>query len=207
MSLTCGLCNQEFNYVDVDFHLEGKCRLPQTTKEPIEVDVRISGEQMICDRIGCTLARDHSLPNSHRCQHATVMDKPFHLPAGTVSAGLIAACRCCGSMFSRIGSGKLICEECSQVARPTYSFNGIADTIVSSEPTPVVYGWHDKRRGGSLLVATEEDFTEWLAGNRYNNGRYLLDYCVCLQYPTNCRFHTDRMITDGPHNLWPPFPK
>lgn len=53
-------------------------------------------------------------------------------------------------------------------------------------------------------IAVEEDFTEWLSGNRYNNGRYLLDYCVCLQYPRNCRFHNGgKTVTDGPHNLRP----
>ena len=53
------------------------------------------------------------------------------------------------------------------------------------------------------LVATEEDFQEWLAGRRYNDGRYLLDYCVCLKYPKSCRFHTDKVVTDGPHNILP----
>lgn len=59
----------------------------------------------------------------------------------------------------------------------------------------------------AIRIAVEEDFAEWLSGNRYNNGRYLLDYCVCLQYPTNCRFHVDKTVTDGPHNLLPAFPK
>ena len=125
MSAICGLCNQEFDYADVDFHLNGKCSE--------SVDIKVD-----CD--------------CWQCQS------------------------CKGIMVTVPIARDFICNLCK----------------------------NPRLRN---LVATGEDFTQWLAGNRYNNGRYLLDYCVCLQYPTNCRFHTDRMVTDGPHNLWPPFPK
>ena len=51
------------------------------------------------------------------------------------------------------------------------------------------------------LIAQKEDYDRWLAGHQS-----LLNFCVCSQYPTNCRFHCNRMVTDGPHNLLPDLP-
>lgn len=48
-------------------------------------------------------------------------------------------------------------------------------------------------------VATEADFTEWLAGKKDLTG-----LCVCQKY--QCRFHTSKTITDGPHNIPPARP-
>ena len=89
------------------------------------------------------------------------------------------------------------CPRCAY----SFSFAGIKNMIEPGDPTNIIYGKHAIER----LVATEEDFKEWLAGNKYNDGRYLLDYCVCSQYPSNCRFHTDKSVTDGPHNVLPSF--